>query len=350
MESLALRSGLPFTITRKHVFDDIILLYGNHEQDVLQVYPFRVKFAAERAIDAGGVTRDLFSAFFEEAYKKLFDGSSLLCPVVHPGMDVSTLKTVGLIISHAYLVTGLLPTRIAFPCLAHTLLGTNVDIPEAVLFDCFVDTVSSHEGDIIKQALREIQCGADSFTLSLKSDLINTLSRFDIREVPTPKNLRLMLINISKYEFLAKPVAANMLMNIGVPAQHKPFWKSVDISKFLSIYRAQSVSTSMTLKMFENAEGSNEIQSRILLYLRQYIGNMSNDELRTFLRFVTGAATCSSLQVSLLFNSTDGLSRRPIAHTCSPSLELSTSYKTYKEFVDEFKACLKAARNLIITN
>ncbi len=141
MESLAFRSDLPFTITRQNFFDEIILLYRNKEQDVLQVYPLRVKFAAERAIDAGVVTRDLFSAFFEEAYKKLFDGSTLLCPVVHPGMNVSTLKTVGLIISHAYLVTGLLPTRISFPCLAHSLLGTDVDIPEAVLFDCFVDTV-----------------------------------------------------------------------------------------------------------------------------------------------------------------------------------------------------------------
>ena len=38
----------------------------------------------------------------------------------------------------------------------------------------------------------------------------------------------------------------------------------------------------MTLKMFENAEGANEIQTRILLYLRQYIGNMSNDEFAHF--------------------------------------------------------------------
>ncbi len=77
-------------------------------------------------------------------------------------------------------------------------------------------------------------------------------------------------------------MAALVLMNLGAPAQHKPFWKTVDVNKLLSIYRAQSVSTSMTLKMFENAEGANEIQTRILLYLRQYIGNMSNDEFVHF--------------------------------------------------------------------
>ncbi len=210
------------------------------------------------------------------------------------------------------------------------------------LFDCFVDTVSNHEGELIKQAIREIQCGVDSFTSSLKSDLLGNLSRFNIREAPTPKNLHQMLINISKYEFLAKPVAALVIINSGVPEQHKRFWETLNVAKLLAIYHAQSVSTSMTLKMFENAEGMNETQGRILMYLRQYIGNMSNDELRTFLRFVTGAATCSSLQVSVLFNGTDGLSRCPVAHTCSPSLELSTSYQTYKEFVDEFKACLNS--------
>ncbi len=42
MESLALRSSLPFTITRQHVFEEIILLYRNHEQDVLQVYPLEL--------------------------------------------------------------------------------------------------------------------------------------------------------------------------------------------------------------------------------------------------------------------------------------------------------------------
>ncbi len=167
------------------MFDEIILLYGNREQDVLQVY----QLLSEQAIDA---TRDLFSAFFEEAYKKLFDGSSLLCPVVHPGMDVST---VGLIISHAYLVTGLLPTRIAFPCLI--LLGTNVDIP-----DCLI------------ALWKAVWCG-----LYLSTNKHSKSLRYSRPQESTPDAHQYIEVRVSSQ-------TCGCLMNIGVPAQHKPFWKS----------------------------------------------------------------------------------------------------------------------------
>ena len=51
----------------------------------------------------------MFSAFFEEMYKVYFDGTNLLSPVVYPGMDVSVVSLLGTVISHAYIVTGILP-------------------------------------------------------------------------------------------------------------------------------------------------------------------------------------------------------------------------------------------------
>ena len=59
----------------------------------------------------------------------------------------------------------------------------------------------------------------------------------------------------------------------------------------------------------------------VLSYLRQYIGNLRHDELQTFLRFVTGSPVCPLV---ITFNSQEGLSRRPVAHTCSFTLEIST--------------------------
>ena len=40
-------------------------------------------------VDAGGVCHDLFSAFWEIAYKRFFDGDSLLVPMLHPGVDTA---------------------------------------------------------------------------------------------------------------------------------------------------------------------------------------------------------------------------------------------------------------------
>lgn len=340
MKSQPRKHSAPITVKRRNVFDEVISLYRDQPEQLLGMYPFRVEFVGERAIDAGGVSRDMFSAFYEMAYEKLFDGSSLLCPVVHPDMDVSMLSAMGCVISHAYLVTGLLPIQIAFPCLAQSLLGLSVFVPQSVLFDSLVDSISNHEAGIIRQALGEINAGVALFSLPVKSGLLSLLSRFNSRHLPTPQNFQKLIVNVAKYEFISKPAAALSLINRGIPVQHQPFWESMELPSLLSVYKAQSVSSAMILEMFSEAEGQDASQERVLGYLRQFIGNTANDELRTFLRFVTGSSACSSLKVDVTFNTLAGLSRRPIAHTCSPSLELSSTYATYQEFVTEFKTCL----------
>ena len=122
MTSLSLKYGLTHTIWRSDVFNEVIALYKNNQEQILQ---------------------------------KLFDGSSLLCPVLHPETDMSLLLTMGFVISHAYMVTGILPVRIAFPCLAHSLLGTSETVPESAIVEAFQDSLSTHDSNIFKNALEE---------------------------------------------------------------------------------------------------------------------------------------------------------------------------------------------------
>ena len=89
-------------------------------------YPLCVRFLNEKAIDVGGVSRDMFAAFYDQAYIKVFDGNNLLTPVIHPHLDLSSLVAVGTIFSHAYVVCGMLPVRIAFPSLVCGLMGTGI--------------------------------------------------------------------------------------------------------------------------------------------------------------------------------------------------------------------------------
>ena len=46
------------------------------------------------------VSREMFTIFFEDAYQKLFDGCTLLTPVVYPGVEICALETFGFIISY----------------------------------------------------------------------------------------------------------------------------------------------------------------------------------------------------------------------------------------------------------
>lgn len=96
-------------------------IYSSNE--VLEYFPSRFKFQGELAVDQGGVCRDLFTGFWEEAFQEQFDGTSLLGPVNHAGLDFEVLTVMGKIMSHGYLACGFLPTRLAFPCIVRILRG-----------------------------------------------------------------------------------------------------------------------------------------------------------------------------------------------------------------------------------
>ena len=131
------------SVRRSHIYDDVIKLYTEMCSVLVNEYPFFVQFCDELAVDTGGVTRDMFSAFFDDLYLRLFDGSSLLYPAVHASIDVNDFTIIGSILSHAYLIAGIFPDRIAFPCLAAAFLGPNTAIPESVLCDSFISSLSA---------------------------------------------------------------------------------------------------------------------------------------------------------------------------------------------------------------
>ena len=85
--------GLTHTVCRTSVFEDVNELLENDE--VLKEFPLYVCFKGERAIDIGGVCCDMFSAYWEEAYRRCFDGSTVVVPVDYSEFDMSTFPQVG---------------------------------------------------------------------------------------------------------------------------------------------------------------------------------------------------------------------------------------------------------------
>ena len=67
---------------------------------------------------------------------------------------------------------------------------------------------------------------------------------------------------------------------------------------------------------------------------------MKHNEVQRFLRFVTGSPVCFSKSLLVTFNKQEGLLRRPISHTCSQTLELSSNYESYAEFTEEMSSVL----------
>ena len=307
--------------------DEVMELLSNDE--VLAEFPLRIKFAGELAFDSGGVCWDMFSAYWEEAYKHFFDGSSLLTPVLHPHVDMSVLPQVGAVLSHGYLACGFLPTRITFPALACILLGPTIEVPSEIQVEAFADSLSSFEASVIKEALDSTN---SAYSEEMKTSLISILSRFGCRVCPTPQTMESQLTSIAKYEFQVKPMAALCAISSGIPSREKPFWQSYSIQELYSVYLALCATPAKVLAILEELEQVNLCQLRVMGYLQQFVGNMKNDEVRRFLRFTTGSSVLVVNRISVTFNNLSGLAHRPIAHTCGSVLELPSTYVSYIEF------------------
>ena len=66
MRSLGCEEASPHLIRRDELYNDVIMLYTDFQR-LADEFPFRVAFDDEQALDTGGVSRDLFSAFWNIA-------------------------------------------------------------------------------------------------------------------------------------------------------------------------------------------------------------------------------------------------------------------------------------------
>ena len=304
------------------------------DTEVSKQYPLVITYDMEVAFDYGGVTRDMFSAFWEATYNSMFEGSSLLIPLTSFS-DTQVFHTIGTILSHGYLVSGHIPVRISLPSLLTIILGPCVDIPSSVLVAAFIDCISTLEQQLVRNALK-----CTYFEEKARADLISLFSRFGCCEIPTPMNLRKIIIESAKYEFLHKPAAASVMIHFGIPDDHKGFWKNLGTGGICNLYSLLSVTSEKVIDCLECSEFSNCMEEKVFNYLKTMIGNILRDDLRNFLRFVTGSSVITPRNITVIFNSTTGFSRSPFAHTCSQTLELPITYKNYSDFYSEWMAIL----------
>lgn len=345
LSTLNCEHGSPHLVARDDIYNDVLKLYANFNE-LVNEYPFRIAFDDEEALDTGGVCRDMFSGFWKTVCDRFFDGSGSLVPATHPNVDMGALPIIGTVLSHGYIVSGFLPVQICFPVLAAILLGPTIQIEDSLLCQSFINHLNYYDSSIIKEAF--LEQSRHQFSPNIHSRILALLAGFDSRKVPSPANLKSTLVCIARHEFLVKPLGAIYAINGGIPAQHRSFWRDMKLECFLKVYLRATASVSSVLGIIIEPPLMDASQSVVYGYLRKYVGNMKNSEVRDFLRFVTGSSALIVDEISVTFNGLSGLSRRPVAHTCTPMLELPTTYETLVEFSQEFDALLSSELSWIM--
>ena len=87
------------------------------------------------------------------------------------------------------------------------------------------------------------------FPETLEGELILILSRLGCRVMPTPKNIAELMIGIAKYEFCCKPAATIGLINMGIPEEHKKFWKDLGVNGIACLYNSLTVTNDKVLAL-----------------------------------------------------------------------------------------------------
>ena len=337
LDVLNTHGGMPRCINRNSVYEDVFRMYQKELDQITTEFPFRIEYLNERAIDTGGVCRDMFSSFWEEAYVKHFDGDRLLIPAVNANSEIANFSILGVILAHGFFACNFLPVRLAFPIIAMVLYGPNVNISENILLESLLDFVTVEDGKILQDAATEsLNATINDFQPDIKSRLIEIFSNLGCTAIPSPSNIKQHIINIAKYQFILKPLGTIYTLRSRVPEVYQEFWKQVELDSCFSLYQALNASPSRVLQLIDEPVLMNASESRVYYYLVTFVRNMKPRELRLFLRFVTGSSVMLKNHIMIHFNSLSGLARRPISHTCNCTLELSISYATYPEFEKEF--------------
>ena len=119
-------------------------------------------------------------------------------------------------------------------------------------------------------------------------------------------------------------------------------FSDLSVGDLRKLYQALNATPGSVIGMIKESNEMTSSQARVLGYLKTFIGNLNHQDLRNFLRFVTGSSVVIDKNISVTFNSLSGLAQRPISHTCSCMLELSVTYLTYPDFAEEFLTVLRS--------
>ena len=197
------------------------------------------------------------------------------------------------------------------------------------LLEDFLLFVTEREKRLLKKAI-EVFSSLTSNDLDRLNSFF-TLCRY--LDVPRKDSIQEQILPIADQELVKKPAPLCTLIRRGIPQQHmEEFWHQPSIGHITHMVMQQRPSTEkVTASLVATEDPLNDIQETALYYLKEYVGSLHQELLADFLLFCTVSVLQPS-KMKVSFTSLCGLQRRPIAHTCSNHIELTTTYTSFQEF------------------
>jgi len=268
-------------------------------------------------------------------------GSDSVVPFLpaHRFAEDTTYRTLGRILSHTVAVTREFPLPICRAAIIGMIYDTTEVAEETILND-FMMFLDEIDRELVRQALQNFE----SLTSEQTNALMTIFERFDygavIKAETFMSNVTLMARNV----VCIRPRPLLEKMRSGLPEEHLThFWSRFHLNTLDVMFRALKPTPERVISRLRTTKEHRDLsrdERRVLGFLKDFIKEMTDLEVESFLHFLTGSKSTPREKIMIEFTRTSGLQRRPIAHTCSNLMELPATYNSYGVFKTEFKNLL----------
>ena len=214
----------------------------------------------------------------------------------------------------------------------HLYCLLDAKVPESILMESFMKYSSPVEEDLVKEYL-EKDCLPDD-----NDELLEFLERFNCRSAVSSENLRKLLIEIANQELIQKP---HVMISTWQPSvqELKQYPQFQSTSGIQCLYDMLKPTTKKVLEIL-SAQPNTQAERDAFKFLQRHIRGLDNTKLIQFLIFTAASDILVTSKLEVAFSKLKGVGCRPIAHTCEPVLELSSTYANFVELRDQFNNIL----------
>ncbi|XP_057290873.1 uncharacterized protein LOC130613563 [Hydractinia symbiolongicarpus] len=253
--------------------------------------------------------RDVYTAFWQEVSNSFFIGEAERVPFVRHNMYLAEWLAIGMILAKGFIDVGYFPTVLSRCFITYCIFGC---VNDDELIDSFKKYVSDDEAKLINNIL------SPSFNGDFEEneDLKDFFEVFKCRTLVCKENVHAVICEIARQELIQKPHIMALAIE-HLYAEIEPTTKKV-----LSLFSASPVT---------------EAEKEPFPYFKRFVKGLQVILLKKLLQFLTGSDLITVTEIKVTFYlPTSDFGRRPIAHTCTPTLELPATYNNFCELREEF--------------
>ena len=293
----------------------------------------KMEFVNEIAVDDAGVSREVYTAFWEQFLEQC-EGESERVPRLRPDFCEAKWQAVGRIWVKGLVDHGVMPVRLSMAFIFACINGLDsVDVD--ILMASFLNYLPPLERSAVEKALQGTMEEDD------EEDLLELFTRMGSHFLPPKEGMKAAIETMAHKAILQEPKFIVDCFSTPM-SQVKP--KLLDKESLLFLYESKKATGKRVAQLFETTKMVlSQREQTTFNHLQRYVKNADQTKAEKILRFCTGSSVICVDKIIICFNVETGLGRRPVAHTCVATLEVPSTSSSYPEFRTEFDNILSQA-------